>query len=407
MVDYRKVSEREDGETGTKSRWWIGCCGGCAAVALLVGIAISVLIYFMVRGRPVVPPETFFRSDADAVMVIQLQPEDEGMVNLLESMAKNPPEELELSERERRRLATQAGDIPKQVRKIAPVQMVMLAHHLSDPLRGGMGRASGKQGPFPGLESLFIRGIGEQKRFQYSLAFSVKAYGGMLAMLMKAGLQALPEQGGAVEHYGETKVGVSGRGILMASVENNFLFTEEADVVHGWIDVLQDVTEGVGDGEELAPRLSGSLQKVYDRLDPNAPMLFCVENDEGEVRDLIAAFKERRERAKKAGDERRADELDVERIITALSFTDLMSDEVVALGGMMRVLDAETAELDIYVDCNTVSLAHSLAGQLRAIFETLVQQYTTMDAESDGNWVHVKIRIDNFAGGLREKTSGS
>jgi hypothetical protein len=178
-------------------------------------------------------------------------------------------------------------------------------------------------------------------------------------------------------------------------------------VVHGWIDVLQDVTEGVGDGEELAPRLSGSLQKVYDRLDPNAPMLFCVENDEGEVRDLIAAFKERRERAKKAGDERRADELDVERIITALSFTDLMSDEVVALGGMMRVLDAETAELDIYVDCNTVSLAHSLAGQLRAIFETLVQQYTTMDAESDGNWVHVKIRIDNFAGGLREKTSGS
>ena len=385
-----------------KSKWMWGCCGGCAGVALVAAIGIGVVIYLMVRSRPVVPPETFFQPQSDAFAVMQLRPEHKALTRLLQEYAKNPPAGLDMTAEEKRQLRSQAEQIPKNMEKMTPLQLIILARHLETPTEGA--EAEVPQGTEMEAVNAFTTGLGKQKRFNYAAAASIKPYSGFLGWMVSSLIKSFPEQGGRTETYKDVTIGVpQQQRFFLAVMKNNFLFAEEKDIVTGWIDALKGEPKPQKD-DEGAIAYSGPerLKSMYERFDRKAPLLFAINNADGEIGDFLTGLRERE--AKKTEQEgEKSEPSNLLKFVELLSTAGLDSDEVETFGGTFFLSGPDTGVLEFFAECQTPNYASTLSQNLKSGFqEASENENLVIEAEPRGNVAHVVLRMEKLQKTLRQ-----
>jgi hypothetical protein len=382
-----------------KSRWMWGCCGGCAGLALVAAVAIGVFIYFMVRSRPVVPPQTFFNAGGDAFAVLQVRPDNEELVGMLRHMAKNPPAAMDLTEEEKRRLESQAKGIPENLAKITPLQLVFLARHVDDPPEA---KGPPKDGEMEAVRSL-AAGLGEKKRFEYAGAASIKPYSGFVRWIFSSLIKSFPEEGGRTETYKGITLGVPASGnFYLAAKDNNFLFAEKKDVITGWLDALEEQQErGTETNDTALPPYTGpvALKSMYDRLNHSAPLYFATNNAHGEIGDFAAILAE----YKRQGDDKELDE-GLQKVSDLITSTGADAKDVEVLGGSFGLADQDTAQVEIYAECATSDYAQGLSTRLSKGIQEMLKdnENVTVKAQPRGNLARVTVTIENVQEALRK-----
>lgn len=382
-----------------KSKWMWGCCGGCAGVALVAAIAVGVFLYFLFRSRPVAPPETFFNTGADAMAVMQVRPENQAMANMLRQLAANPPDAMDLTPEQRQQLQSQAEQIPANLEGITPVQLVLLARHLEEPVEA--------QEPPEGGEMEAVRdltaGIGKKKRFQYAGAASIKPYSGLVRWLFSSLIKSYPEKGGRTETYKGITLGVPpSEKFYLAAKDNNFLFAETKDVITDWIDAIDEQEkQAKKEGEQALPSYEGpeALKTMYERLDRSAPLYFATSNAHGEIGDFADLLSEV---------ETKGEDKDLEK--TLRGFSELLraagadSEQVEALGGSFSFSDPDTALIEVYAECAGADYAQKLSTRLEDAIRKSTEgaENVSIEQESREDLAHVTVTIQNVQEALRE-----
>jgi hypothetical protein len=381
-----------------KSKWMWGCCGGCAGVALVAAIAAGVFLYFLFRSRPVAPPETFFNTGADAMAVLQVRPENQAMANMLRQLAANPPEAMDLTPEERQQLQSQAEQLPANLEGMTPVQLVLLARHLEEPVEAEEPPEGGEMEAVQDLTS----GIGKKKRFEYAGAAAIKPYSGIVRWIVSTLIKSYPEKGGRTETYQGVTLGVPpSEKFYLAAKDNNFLFAEKKDLITGWIDAIDEQkNQPKKEGEQALPPYKGpeALKAMYERLDRRSPLYFATSNAHGEIGDFADMLTE----VKTEGEDKSL-ELTLKSLAEIIRAAGADSEEVEALGGSFSLSDPDTARIEIYAECAGADSAQALSTRLEDAIRKSIEgaENVSIEQESREDLAHVTITIQKVQEALR------
>ncbi len=355
----------DSAEEQTRKKWLWGCCGGCGGLVLLSVIAVAVGLYFLLRSRPLVPPETFLSPSADAFMIIQVSPDDEDLVRMLQEFVKNPPAELELTEKQKKRLMGRADRVADDLAQVLPLNLVVTARHIEP------------------------RAQAAARKFAFGAILSIKGFSGLGRFVLKLIIGSLPQEGGRVEHYKEVDIGISQGGACLAALNNNFMFAGDTETIETWIDRIGEqelLMKQAEEGKKTVLPYEGpeALKRMFERLDRSSRLLFASLNSHGEVK----AFLEALQRAELVGEGG-----DAGKEVAMLVETGITSPRVHAVGGTGHIVGPDTMELQLLVECDDEEFAAALLDQLLAVLGNLAPELgiEALEGTLDGSLVRLKF----------------
>ncbi|MFW6044715.1 MAG: hypothetical protein ACOCR1_03125 [Planctomycetota bacterium] len=380
-----------------KSKWMWYSCGGCVGLAIAGLVGLGVLFYFLVRAQPVLPPDTFFQSDVDGLMVLQLRPEHDALGELIRDLAEDPPQSLNLSEEEREQLQTQADQIPENLNDVAPLQLVLLAKHLKE----ASDTIEIVQMTDMEMVEKLTAGPGDKKRFSFAGAASVKPYSGFLRWVVSGIIQSFEEEGGESETYEDVIIGRSPNNThYLSAVENNFFFAEDRQRITDWIDTVH----GQADRDEEDSSATGTftgpdrLKSLYNRLDTEHPVLFAMDNSDGQLEDLLTTLEE------VDADEAQNGVPSLTKVLSGLvKSIGLDSSDVQAAGGTFTVASADTGEISLVAECTNQEAAGRIADDFTgAIREAYGEgEDVNVSDESEDGIMILRITVRNLQSAIR------
>ncbi len=374
------------------SKWMWGCCGGCAGIAIVAVIGIGIFVYTMVRSQPVVPPETFFQTESDALAVLQMRPEHQHLTRLMQRLADDPPAGLGLSEEDRKKITSRAGNIPSQVSSLTPLQFVVLARKLKTPRKP----ASIPAGENWTFLSKWVNGPGKKKRFALGVAGSIKAYGGTINWVLSGLIQSFVEQGGHTEQHKNVEIGVPpNEDFYLAVLNNNVMVADNRKTLTGWIDQLKTRSKKTDKKQGRQAVFAGpsGLANLYGQMDTDAPLIFATTNTKGEIRAIVKTL---REMSSKSGQDGRSNALaDAAQFLDA---SGVASDSVVAFGGYAAMEGANMAAIHLYAQCEDRAAATQMSDQVSSELNRLLEGASNVRLESttEGRMVRAVITLEQL-----------
>ena len=361
------------GEVRGGRKWFLGCCGGCLGFIVVVVVAVGILAYFAARSMPVLPPETFLDSRADALFLVRISPDDEGLVSLVKDMVENPPTGKKLTEEQVRSLRQLAGRLKGFIERFFPVNLVVTVRHDA-----------------------------EREKFIGSAVVSIKAWSGFARWILSAVIRSLPEEGGEIVEYKAVKVGRTKDGICLAVKENNFMLLGDMDTAKEWIDRIERQKElalQAAEGEPGVIEFEGQplLKEMYTMLDQSAALRFASLNSHGEIGALLASLEKKQEDEK------------VAELVEVLREVGLSSPEVLAISGYGRIVSAQEAKGKAYVRCGDEAFAEKLLSRLEEVKSGLAEESSVGELELgiDGSTVSLSFSLQELREKLKALQEGS
>ncbi len=313
---------------------WMGCCGGCLGIVIIGIIGIFIGTHMLLRSEPVSPHELFLLPDADGFLVVQIAPEDEGLVDLLTALAQRPPAGIDMTEEEKETLIREADEIPQRLAQWTPVHCVSLLYHLPEPelvKPEELDLVHIDEGLSDSIQSL-LTGRSEKRRFHKGLIGSISRAGALMRLITRLAIGELEKKGGMIEDYRETRIAVSpAGGFAVSAIENNFFLANRTEIIKDWIDILKDIEE-----EENVPYSGPShLKEMYRHIDPESLLYFVFSNQKGELRSAKESLLDMPALENEA----------LSHLMPSSEKIDLID----SLSGSFHILSREKAELDLFV----------------------------------------------------------
>jgi len=336
---------RPGGRRATK-KWLWGCCGGCAGLAFLIVVLIVVGLYFLARSLPLLPSETFLTPNADAFLIVQISPEDESLVAVLHELIQNPPPDLKLAEEQRKQLLARSDEVAQTLMQTLPARLVVLARHIE------------REGQEGGRE------------FALSGVMSIRGLSGLGGVLLKTVVSTLLKRGGRIERYDGVKIGVSPTGVRLAKLGNNFMFAADTESVTAWVDRIREqarLMKTAPEGQEPVLSYQGPdlLKEMLSALERSAQLRFASVNSHGE----IGAFLEALQAAGSGGAGSGAGAA-MGELAQVLSGSDVASARVLAVGGVGRIVEPDTARFELLIRADDEAFAGELREELVNLLES-------------------------------------
>lgn len=312
-------------EPGGKQRssgkkWLLGCGGGCLTTVVVLAVVAGLVIYYAMRAVPILPPETFLVRNTDGFVVSRITKDDEAIIRELQKVLKRLPEITDMSEQARKNWRQQQANAGEALASAGPVQVVVLQQVTSD------GESSG------------------------AMVISIRRLSGFFRWTINWSLDSLPAEGGSVEEYEGTTIGTSKDGTSVAARGNNFIFSENTDVIKHWIDRIKKQRTAESKAEEKkapAPssQLTGELKKLYETLPQDVPVRFGFRNEDGQLRALIqkSAMMES---------------------LKSLEEMGVLGEKVNAVGGELQTESGSTGKVGLKLLCADVPSASEFEGRL-------------------------------------------
>ncbi len=407
MVDYSPYQNEEvptsqsapDAETvsGT-SRLWLSCCGGCAGVAAFFIVGIAIVLYLFLRSYPVPPPEALFSPDADGFAVLQIEPDDQALIGLLQSLLITPLASEELSQKERRELRESAKELPEKMRLLVPIRLASVFYHLDEPqeieemdfqLPETEERAAGLAEKIAGMQA-------EKKRFNKGIALSMRRRG-FSWVIARALMTGISEHGGREERYNKGKIAESPAGFAFGHLRNNIMMADRVRIVQSWIDLLAEHRDLQTAGYNGPPQ----LEEIFTIIDTEALFYFAISNSEGQLDSMICSLLEMAEQNNEAGDEQ--EERGLAGFLAAnIDALGMITDDIITLGATFRIIDPDNAQLDIHAQCTTERHARDIGVELAGILNELAGEKVIVKGTADGRLAHVSLYFQDFAALLQQ-----
>ena len=296
-----------------------GC--GCAGIALVIGIVLTVIVYFLVRPLPVLPPETFLSQHVDAFLVVQVGPDDDAAKALLKEYVRAQADKMPL--------ANQAAE---GVDLAAPAHLVVSARH--------------------------IRTEGE---FAVGGVASTSGFGGFMRNIVKLVINDLRSEAGTVETFKGIEIGIYADGVCLAAVDNNFMLSQDKGMLKEWINRIEQQRK-LGEGEVMAYKGPPAMIDMRGRLDPEAQVHLVSSNGHGEIKAFLDWVQQTREQHVGA-------EPGWLNVFDTLSAAEIDWSGVVALGGTLHILEADTGRCELLFQCRDEQLARELEGKAVSVLD--------------------------------------
>ena len=350
------VAHEREKNIGEK-KWVFGCCGGCIGLVIVAVIVVGLVLYFLLRSRPVLPPETFLTPGADAFLVARVNPNDKALITLIQESARQQGQQV-----------PQAAEIAERLEKLTPIQLVLAARHTE-----------------------------QEGQFAVGGVASIKPWSGIVRAAVKMIIKNLPDEGGSIEQYKEIRIGVTKIGVCVAAVDNNFMLTQDKEMLKEWIDRIEE-QEQLEEGGVLPYDGPVALKEMNGRLDPTAQARLVSLNDHGEIEALLDAVQQVREEER--GEEERPPDL-----FDNLSEADVDWSRVSVVGGTVRILDPDTAGCELLIQCRAEEFAKGLAATATEMLEEQAEEggLEQIEVTVDGAIVKVKFQVSGIQQMLREK----
>ncbi len=343
--------QRDDG--GSKLLW--GCLGGCLGFIVIVGAAIGIGGWLMVRAMPVHPPETFVTEGTTALLVVRVEPENpavaEWAVRALthESLRGQVPQD---------QFGPLRQDVPQSVdlaRAMAPVQMV------------GILQPADEEGEFQGGGVISV--------YRMSRIFALATVG-------------LRQEAISTTEYRDVDILALPTGARYARQRNNFMLADSKHLVEAWVaraeERRRDVREA-GEAGPAPPKPAGDERMVaaFERLDREAPVLFASSNAHGELEHLAKALPE--------GD---PDEL--------RALIEQAADRIVSMAGQVVALNPDDGQLTLWWECADADSAAALAQTLQEALPRLGEgeALSNLKVAAEGDTV---VRVEARVEGVPDK----
>jgi len=355
-------------------KWWLACCGGCAGLVIVLAVAIAVGLYFLLRARPVLPPETFLTASADGFAIVQVNPQDEQLVRMLQELVRTSPAGLRLNAEQRKRLQGSLQPMQENLGKLLPLHLVILFRHLPEEERT------------------------PKEKFALAGAFAIKGWSGLLRMFVKAVRSSLPEHGGRVEKYQGVKIGISPQGRCIAALDNNFMFARDIETIEAWIERIRrqkELLKRAPQGERPVLPYEGPepLKRMLAELDPEAQLRFASLNSHGELDALLDIV------ASSAAPEGRPAAL-----VEALRNAGVTAERVLAVGGTARLVGPDEVGVSLILECPDAASASALADALASVLRQTGEEGAVTDvrAEAEGARARVRFRASGVQAAIRK-----
>jgi len=358
------------GEQRGRSRFLVGCCLGCAGLVVVGGATVGLLIYFMVRSRPVLPPETFLTADADAFLILQVSPGDEGLLQVLQQHSASVAEAAGGAQARPPVLPQDAQAMAASLEQFLPFHLVLTARHTE-----------------------------EEGEFLLGGAASIKPMSGFWRFL----LNRMISSGGAGEDYKGVAIGTGGprpdnaEGPYIAAVDNNFMLAQDKETVKRWIDRIEEqkklMKEAEPDEQPVLPYEGpGPLKEMYGRLDKGAAVRLATLNEHGEILHLLRFL------AEQQTDEESAEMLDLSEQ------TGIADAQVEVAGGSAQFLDADTLSCRLLFECASDQFATELSERLSAFGAEVAPELEaeSLEGTAEGTLVEVELTLTGVQDFLRQ-----
>ncbi len=355
-----------------KSRLWMGCCGGCAGAVLIFLIAVGVASYFILRTKPVMPPAALFQPDADGFAVIQIDPEDEGLVELLQSLVKNPPDGL----KELPFFPERVEQVPQQLETWAPLNIISAIYHLETPEEPAASQLNLGQlnEEIPPQIKRYMELRAEKKRFHKGTLTSLHRGGFLMRWMVEIILAEIEEQDGTVEEYRGVDLGKSPDGFFLSAQDNNVMLTDNENLLRNWVDILKEK----GKDQDFSYNGPPHLQNIYERLHLPAPFFFAISNTEGQIESLFQSAKE------------------MEIINQPNKHLLGVSEKINAVGGTFLIENADRVRVDIYAECKAEGYARGVSEGLVEWLQEQELEDIKIEGRVDGTMAHIRITYHQF-----------
>ena len=331
---------------------------------------IVVALYFLLRPLPLLPSETFLSPDADAFLILQISPEDECFVAVLQELAKRPPAEVKLAEQQREQLLTQPEQIRQVLLQMLPMRLVVLARHVE---------RKAKQ---------------DEEGFTFSGVMSIRGLSGFGGFILRLIRGSMVEQGGRLEKYKGVKIGVSSTGLHLAKLGNNFMFAPDAETIARWVDRIREQerlmkSAAEGEGPVLPYEGPGVLGDVLGALERRAQLRCASVNSHDEVSAFLEA----------AGPEGGM----FQKITVALLDSGIASAQVIAVGATARLVEPDAADFELLFRADDERFAGELRDRLVDLLESAAADIGIegIRGTADGSLVRVTFRKARLRDALR------
>ena len=300
-------------KASSATKWLLGCGLGCGTLVAAVIVGIVLLVAWVKRAHPVPPPEAFLTPTASSFAILQIRPDDEALIAMLEQQVENAPADVKRKIRSGGPTGQQVEQMRQNLETVTPIHVVVA-----------------------------VRPGSEEGEFLWSVAISIKGYGNVLNLFMRKVVSGMPGSGGSIQKHKDVEIGVDPDGTCIAPVDNNLLVGDDLEVVKDWIDRLQEyagLQEAAAEGEQVVLPYRGpdELKGMYERLGTSAQVRFASLNERGEVEAFLEHILA--ERPEKAAQE----------IAEALLEAGV-ADAVAIAGGSLTLASADAAEFRLLLE---------------------------------------------------------
>ena len=342
-------------------KWLFGCAGGCLATVVVIAVVIGLLAYYGLRAVPILPPETFLARETDAFAVARLTKDDKAIIAEIEKVLDRLPEIVEMSKETEESWEQQRTSAQDALASAGPVQAVLLRRVSPD----GEGKSA--------------------------IVLSIRRLSGLLRWGVNLSMDSLPAEGGTLEEYEGTTIGTAKDGGSAAVRGNNFMFSQDADVIKHWIDRTKEQREAESqageEGEAPVPatQLSDELRRLYEGLPKDAPVRFGLSNQAGQLRYLLL---------KTTGEE----------AFESLQEVGLFDQKVTAAAGRAETESGSTGKVGMKMVCKDAPTASELAGRIENKKAELEQtlQVKELEVEQEDSELTVEFLVPDLWSRLRK-----
>jgi len=346
-------------------KWLFGCAGGGLTTVFVLAIVAAVVIYYAVRAVPILPPETFLVRKTDAFVVARITKDDKGVIKELQKVLTELPQIADMSKEATQSWRQQSANAEEALASAGPLQVVLVQQVSPD---------------------------GETKR---AMVVSIRRLSGFFRWTVNWSLDALPAEGGSLEDYEATTIGTSKDGISVAARGNNFMFSQEADVIKHWIDRVkgQRLAESeAGEGEAPAPpvQMDDDLKSLYESMPAGVPVRFGLNNKDGQLEALLTKF------AKQDAYE-------------SLDDVGLFGRNVNVVGGSAETDSGSTGRVQMKLLCKDAQTASEVAGRLENKLHELEQilQIEKLQVNQNDSKLDIDFLVPNMWNRLRKALMSS
>ncbi|MDP6439868.1 MAG: hypothetical protein QGH74_09555 [Candidatus Brocadiia bacterium] len=300
-------------KASSATKWLLGCGIGCGTLVAAVIVGIVLLVAWVKRAHPVPPPETFLTPTASSFAILQIRPDDEALIAMLEQQVENAPADVKRKIRSGGPTGQQVEQMRQNLETVTPIHVVVA-----------------------------VRPGSEEGEFLWSVAISIEGFSNPINLMLRSIVNDMPDSGGSLQAHKDVEIGVDQDGACIAPVDNNFLVGNDLEVVKDWIDRLQEfagLQEAAAEGAEVVLPYEGpdDLKGMYERLEPSAQVRFASLNEHGEVEAFLEHILAERP-------EKEAQEI-AEALLEAG-----VADAVAIAGGSMTLASAGAAEFRLLLE---------------------------------------------------------